>query len=72
MSYSLTYDDIQLVPKYSNIPTRTQIKLHTLVSRRYGLLNPIVNSPMDTVCGLEMNIKCLNSVELVVSIDLIQ
>lgn len=57
MSYSLTYDDIQLVPKYSNIPTRTQIKLHTLVSRRYGLLNPIVASPMDTVCGLEMAYK---------------
>lgn len=57
MTYSLTYDDIQLVPKYSNIPTRTQIKLHTLVSRRYGLLNPIVASPMDTVCGLEMAYK---------------
>ena len=57
MKYSLTYDDIQLVPKYSNIPTRTQIKLHTLVSRRYGLLNPIVASPMDTVCGLEMAYK---------------
>jgi IMP dehydrogenase len=57
MNYSLTYDDIQLVPKYSNIPTRTQIKLNTLVSRRYGLLNPIVASPMDTVCGLEMAYK---------------
>ena len=57
MRNSLTYDDIQLVPQYSNIPTRTQIKLHTLVSRRYGLLNPIVASPMDTVCGLEMAYK---------------
>ena len=57
MNYSLTYDDIQLVPQYSNIPTRTQIKLHTLVSRRYGLLNPIVASQMDTVCGLEMAYK---------------
>ena len=57
MNYSLTYDDIQLVPQYSNIPSRTKIKLHTLVSRRYGLLNPIVASPMDTVCGLEMAYK---------------
>ena len=57
MNYSLTYDDIQLVPQYSNIPTRTQINLNTLVSRRYGLLNPIVVSPMDTVCGLEMKYK---------------
>ena len=57
MKNSLTYDDIQLVPQYSNIPSRTQIKLHTLVSRRYGILNPIVASPMDTVCGLEMAYK---------------
>lgn len=57
MKYSLTYDDIQLVPQYSDIPTRTQINLNTLVSRRYGLLNPIVASPMDTVCGLEMAYK---------------
>ena len=57
MKNYLTYDDIQLVPQYSNIPSRTQIKLYTLVSRRYGILNPIVASPMDTVCGLEMAYK---------------
>ena len=57
MKKSLTYDDIQLVPKYSQIPSRNDIKLHTLLSRRYGLLNPIVASPMDTVCELEMAYK---------------
>ena len=57
MDYSLTYDDIQLVPQYSNIPSRTKINLNTLVSRRYGLINPIVASPMDTVCGLDMAFK---------------
>ena len=57
MKYHLTYDDIQLVPQYSDIPSRTQINLHTLVSRRYGLLNPLVASPMDTVCGEEMAFK---------------
>lgn len=57
MKYHLTYDDIQLVPKYSDIASRTQINLNTLVSRRYGLLNPIVASPMDTVCGEEMAFK---------------
>jgi IMP dehydrogenase len=57
MEYSLTYDDIQLVPQYSNIPSRTKINLNTLVSRRYGLINPIVASPMDTVCGLDMAFK---------------
>jgi IMP dehydrogenase len=57
MKNYLTYDDIQLVPQYSEIPSRTQINLKTLVSRRYGILNPIVASPMDTVCELEMAYK---------------
>ena len=57
MQYHLTYDDIQLVPRYSDIISRTHINLHTLVSRRYGLLNPLVASPMDTVCGEEMAFK---------------
>ena len=57
MNYSLTYDDIQLVPAYSSIKSRQNIKLHTLLSRRYGLLNPIVASPMDTVCEFEMAYK---------------
>lgn len=57
MQYALTYDDIQLVPSYSSIKSRQNIKLHTLVSRRYGLLNPIVASPMDTVCEFEMAYK---------------
>ena len=57
MQYALTYDDIQLVPSYSSIKSRQNIKLHTLLSERYGLLNPIVASPMDTVCEFEMAYK---------------
>lgn len=55
--FALTYDDIQLVPALSNISSRQNIKLHTLVSRRYGILNPFVASPMDTVCEEEMAFK---------------
>src|SRR5210317_319652 len=51
---ALTYDDIQLVPSFSNIKSRQSIKLHTLLSRRYGILTPLVASPMDTVCEEEM------------------
>ncbi len=51
---ALTYDDIQLVPAYSEVSSRQNIKLTTLVSRRYGLLRPLVASPMDTVCEEEM------------------
>jgi len=54
---ALTYDDIQLVPAFSNIKSRQNIKLHTMLSERYGLLNPIVASPMDTVCEFEMAYK---------------
>ena len=57
MKTALTYDDIQLVPAFSNIKSRQNIKLHTLLSERYGLLNPIVASPMDTVCEFEMAYK---------------
>lgn len=51
---ALTYDDIQLIPGFSSVKSRKDINLRTLVSRRYGLLRPIVASPMDTVCGIDM------------------
>ena len=57
MKLALTYDDIQLVPKYSEISSRKDISLKTLVSRRYGLLIPLVAAPMDTVCEEEMAFK---------------
>jgi len=54
MKTALTYDDIQLVPAYSDVRTRQHVNLLTLVSRRYGLMRPFVASPMDTVCEKEM------------------
>lgn len=57
MSIALTYDDIQLVPSYSEVASRSLINLRTLVTRRYGLIRPLVASPMDTVCELEMAYK---------------
>jgi IMP dehydrogenase len=55
--FALTYDDIQLCPKYSKIKSRKDIDLRTFVSRRYGLLVPYVASPMDTVCDGRMAYK---------------
>lgn len=54
---ALTYDDIQLVPRFSKISSRLTISLKTKLSRRYGLLTPFVASPMDTVCEFEMAYK---------------
>jgi len=49
-SLALTYDDIQLVPDFSKVSSRSNIDLRTRLSRRYGLLTPLIASPMDTVC----------------------
>jgi len=57
MKTALTYDDIQLVPGYSEVSSRQSINLQTKVTRRYGILNPFVASPMDTVCEEEMAFK---------------
>jgi IMP dehydrogenase len=54
---ALTYDDIQLIPRFSDVASRPNISLKTKVSRRYGLLIPLVGSPMDTVCEYEMAFK---------------
>lgn len=57
MKQALTYDDIQLVPRFSKIASRSLISLKTNISRRYGTHMPLVASPMDTVCDWQMAIK---------------
>ena len=56
MTY-LTYDDIQLVPAFSDIKSRQSIDLTTNLSKNYTISIPIVGSPMDTVCESEMAFK---------------
>ena len=46
---SICFDDILLVPQYSNIPTRSDIDISM-----HGYSFPIVASPMDTVCEWQM------------------
>jgi len=54
MNLTLTYDDIQLVPDYSEVSSRKNISLETQISKNYKIDIPLVASPMDTVCGYEM------------------
>jgi len=54
---ALTYDDIQLVPSYSEITSRKNIDLTTTVTKRYKIKIPFVTAPMDTVCEEEMAVK---------------
>jgi IMP dehydrogenase len=59
MKKGITYDDVLLVPKYSKISSRGGINLNTLVTKRYGIINPYVASCMDTVCEYPMAIKMM-------------
>jgi IMP dehydrogenase len=49
-----TYDDVNIVPKYSELKSREDVKLNTRFTRNTELTIPIVASPMDTVTELDM------------------
>ena len=54
MKKTYTYDDVQLVPQFSDIETRSHINLETRVSKNFNIKLPYVASPMDTVCDVVM------------------
>jgi IMP dehydrogenase len=56
---ALTYDDIQLVPAYSDIESRKTIDLTTDLTTNYKIMVPLIASPMDTVCDSEMAIAMM-------------
>jgi len=52
----LTFDDVLLVPKYSNITTRSQTDLKTKLSKNISLNIPLISANMDTVTEAPMAI----------------
>ena len=54
MKKYLTYDDVQIIPKYSNIEHRKDCNTITRVTKNIWLDLPIVSSPMDTVTDFFM------------------
>ncbi len=50
----LTFDDVLLVPKYSDITSRSQTDLKTQLSRNISLNIPFVSANMDTVTESSM------------------
>lgn len=53
MHEALTYDDVLLVPQYSNIRSREEVDLSTSLDDSTKFSLPIIASPMDTVTGEE-------------------
>ena len=49
MKKALTYDDVNIIPKYSELGSRSNIDLKTNFTKKTKLNIPIVSSPMDTI-----------------------
>ena len=54
MRRTLTYDDVNIVPKYSELNSREDVELNTRFTKNTELTIPIVASPMDTVTEFDM------------------
>jgi IMP dehydrogenase len=54
MKKTLTFDDVGIAPKYSEVLSRSNIDLTTRFTKNTEISIPIVSSPMDTVTGYKM------------------
>jgi IMP dehydrogenase len=54
MKRALAYDDINIVPKYSEIEHRDKVDISTKFTKKTILDIPLVSSPMDTVTEVDM------------------
>lgn len=54
---ALTYDDILLVPQYSDIESRKEIDIGNFLGDKISLNLPVISSPMDTVTGRDMAVQ---------------
>ena len=53
----ITFDDVLLVPQYSDIKSRSEVTLSSEISEGLKLRMPIISAPMDTVCESAMASK---------------
>lgn len=58
--FAYTYDDINLIPRYSEVESRTLVSLKTRFTTNFDIMVPFVAAPMDTVCEYDMAVKLLS------------
>jgi IMP dehydrogenase len=56
MQIGLSYDDVLLVPKYSDIKSRSEVDLSSELSSGLNFSLPLMSSPMDTVTESGMSV----------------
>ena len=61
MKNCVSFDDVLLVPKYSNIISRSDISLKTSLDDNLSFELPIISAPMDTVTELDMAVAMHNA-----------
>jgi len=54
MRTAYTFDDIQIIPKYSEVMSRSDCNIQTRITRNYRINRPYSSAPMDTVTDYEM------------------
>jgi IMP dehydrogenase len=53
---ALAYDDVLLIPQYSNVASRRKLSTQTRLTRRISLQAPVISANMDTVTESQMAI----------------
>ena len=56
-SKQLCFDDILMVPQHSDIESRKDVSLSMIIGNDIILGFPVIASPMDTVCELDMAVS---------------
>jgi|TARA_Y100000310_G_scaffold38352_1_gene35971 IMP dehydrogenase len=59
MNRALTFDDINISPKYSELKSRSDIDLTTRFTKNTKLMLPIISSPMDTITEHDMALEMM-------------
>lgn len=60
MNKCYTYDDVNIIPKFSEISSRGDVVLDTQFTKRTKISLPIVSAPMDTITESEMAIGMMS------------